>query len=542
MSSSKKETKQEFKLRLIAWDKNSKAEVSAAGYATTLDLTLKAKKNWSSVVQHLSRKWANINNIGNRLQIFSVDTTTQQPSQNYLVSNESVTVGNSLNTHPALSQKAKPGVIPTIQLFYHLPIPQQTHLLGGQSFLPHAYAGNAIPAEILYGQLYSGIAPQSHNIYANGTTPHDTKPHTVNTLNPAATLRSSLHTMPLLLSSGLAPAPINVHAPVGVRVLDGYGEPPPANFSTNTGDNDGVMIGDETMACLAEFDGATLPHASPEGGPIESSRPDKGGDFIYPSERSLVCFSDSIAHFLEEFAQTDDGGGNESSAAAAASNGAVCCGEKDPDTSSHSTGETALGKRSHEKHVDKKHVEVAPKQEQQKDKEASGGSCVSRTSPSSVAEKTDAPKVAVASPSLENKRQRMEPDANIPFQDTDHEGETTREYIPPSTPPKRTHHHHHHHQQQQQQQQQSIVQEPMEVSGRTPPETEMVVHSESSCQSVSPSKVHERPKQSGSEGCASFKGNTIYGGIPRSILMPNKRKPHLKRITPTFVSKLSGQK
>jgi hypothetical protein len=36
-----------------------------------LDLTLKSKKNWSSVVQHLVKKWTGIADLSQRLQIFS---------------------------------------------------------------------------------------------------------------------------------------------------------------------------------------------------------------------------------------------------------------------------------------------------------------------------------------------------------------------------------------------------------------------------------------------------------------------------------------
>lgn len=87
-----------LKLRLIAWDDVSKDEVTKAGHIVSafndsintimlshiathyihqqrtqarLDLTLKSKKSWNSVVQHLVKKWTGIADIGLRLQIFA---------------------------------------------------------------------------------------------------------------------------------------------------------------------------------------------------------------------------------------------------------------------------------------------------------------------------------------------------------------------------------------------------------------------------------------------------------------------------------------
>lgn len=60
-----------IKLRLIPWDNTSKDEVTGAGHIARLDLTLKSKKNWNNVIQHLVKKWIGIADISLRLQIFS---------------------------------------------------------------------------------------------------------------------------------------------------------------------------------------------------------------------------------------------------------------------------------------------------------------------------------------------------------------------------------------------------------------------------------------------------------------------------------------
>lgn len=571
MSSSKKESKQNIKLRLIAWDKNSKAEVGAAGYATTLDLTLNAKKNWSSVVQHLSRKWANINNIGNRLQIFSVDSATQKPTLNYLSSQLSVTVGHSLSTHPSLSQNNKAGAIPTIQLFYHLPNPQQTQLFGGQNLL---HSGS-IPSEILYQQPTVGniayptrhephyFAPQHRgtdttpntvqSIYGGGNRVEvgmEPKQHTAESHNSAPSIRSSLHTMPLLLSSGILPIPIvgqecsSPLAIVGNIVPNMYNDHPSHENLSIPLEGNG-MLGDETMACLAEFDGGgTLPHLSPEGkhasgiyltasgdnGAVRNP-PDKCGDTWNPSEKSLMCFSDSIVHFFEEFAHSNDGG----NARSLLGGNSIVNGDakdvivSDVAVSEPTTIKCCLGKRALTPDGTSKD-DVEPTQHKETMVASSSDCQIVCDGFKGVIAKMNAPQLEnrASSPVGCKKKQRLDVDTSAPGIETDHEGETSREFFPPSTPP--THKH----------QTRPLEQSVMDSRGKTPMETEMIVHSESSCQSVSPSSVHVRIKDS--KDGASATGNASCSGISRLILMPNKRKPHLKRITPTFVSKLHNQK
>mmetsp|Transcript_23211 Transcript_23211/g.34066 ORF Transcript_23211/g.34066 Transcript_23211/m.34066 type:complete len:618 (+) Transcript_23211:192-2045(+) len=109
-----------IKLRLISWDAASKSEVLGASHAPTLDLTLKAKKNWGNVVNYLVKKWKGVNDVATRLQIFSVDSHGK-PNTDYVSSFSSLTVGNSLCNHPVLAGKSLTAdFTPMVALYYHL--------------------------------------------------------------------------------------------------------------------------------------------------------------------------------------------------------------------------------------------------------------------------------------------------------------------------------------------------------------------------------------------------------------------------------------
>ena len=72
-------------------------------------------------MQHLVKKWTGIADVVKRLQIFSTDEYGK-PSLDFITSFSTFTVGNSLCTHPALLH-ARPGTIPTVELYYHLKVP-----------------------------------------------------------------------------------------------------------------------------------------------------------------------------------------------------------------------------------------------------------------------------------------------------------------------------------------------------------------------------------------------------------------------------------
>jgi hypothetical protein len=95
----------------------SKTEICSHQNAPTLDLTLKIKKRWSDVVDYLSKKWGDVKNLQNRLQIFFVQANCDHGID--CLADPSVAVGRSLGTHPALLASSSSS-IPVIELYYHL--------------------------------------------------------------------------------------------------------------------------------------------------------------------------------------------------------------------------------------------------------------------------------------------------------------------------------------------------------------------------------------------------------------------------------------
>jgi hypothetical protein len=118
-----------IKLRLLAWDPESKAEICSYQNAPTLDLTLKLKKKWSDVVQYLLKKWGDVRDLQQRLQIFLLSPNqTKNPKVGFVEKQHSssvdclvdisISVGQTICGHPAflLSSLA----VPVIELYYHL--------------------------------------------------------------------------------------------------------------------------------------------------------------------------------------------------------------------------------------------------------------------------------------------------------------------------------------------------------------------------------------------------------------------------------------
>jgi hypothetical protein len=128
--SSTSSTAKTIKLRLIAWDPKSKSEICSYQNAPTLDLTLKVKKKWSDVVQYLLKKWGDVHDLQQRLQIFLL--SPNQPNQkNKITEMQGTTVdcltdlsrsvGQSVSCHPSFLLSSLE--VPVIELFYHLRSP-----------------------------------------------------------------------------------------------------------------------------------------------------------------------------------------------------------------------------------------------------------------------------------------------------------------------------------------------------------------------------------------------------------------------------------